>query len=70
VLRKIGQVFESKVMADTIDDRDGRKRCPLPEWIHEHCIAQYGLKTIADNHFRKFCRRPPPECSCDETQCL
>ena len=40
VVRQINQMFEDKVVADDIDDKENNPRTSLPEFIHEHLIAK------------------------------
>lgn len=40
VVRQINQMFEDKVVADEIDDKENNPRTSLPEFIHEHLIAK------------------------------
>ena len=62
------QIYEDKVKADEVDDREGNKREPLPEFIYDHLVNQYGLKSLAKEHLgqlingvRKHCKKGTPE---------
>ena len=54
-LRKaISTIYEAKIMADEVDDREGHLRSPFPEFIQEHFINHYGLKSLADKQLGKL----------------
>ena len=54
-LRKmISTLYEQKVIADEVDDRDGHIRAPFPEFIQEFFINHYGLKSLADKQLGKL----------------
>jgi hypothetical protein len=54
-LRKmISTLYEAKIMADEVDDREGHTRSPFPEFIQEHFINHYGLKSLADKQLGKL----------------
>ena len=46
----ITKLYEDKVQADEVDDREGNRREALPEFIYSSLIHQYGLKTLAKEH--------------------
>ncbi|EKX52153.1 hypothetical protein GUITHDRAFT_102054 [Guillardia theta CCMP2712] len=43
----IGQIYEAKVLIDETFDKTGKPREPLPEFLKNFLIRQYGLKSIA-----------------------
>ncbi len=54
-LRKmISTLYEAKIIADEVDDRDGHIRSPFPEFIQEFFINHYGLKSLADKNLGKL----------------
>ena len=47
-------LYEAKIQADEVDDREGHMRSPFPEFIQEHFINHYGLKSLADKQLGKL----------------
>mmetsp|Transcript_57084 Transcript_57084/g.133948 ORF Transcript_57084/g.133948 Transcript_57084/m.133948 type:complete len:293 (-) Transcript_57084:272-1150(-) len=45
--QQIAGIYEAKVVADGLDDKQGRKRGALPDFLKNYLIRQYGLKSIA-----------------------
>jgi hypothetical protein len=52
--KEIGKLYEEKVQADEVDDRESHIRSPFPEFIQDHYINQYGLKSLADKQLGKM----------------
>jgi hypothetical protein len=46
--------YEEKVRADEVDDREGNRREPMPEFIQDFFVNQYGLKSLARKHLGKL----------------
>ena len=50
IKKVINKIYEKKVLADQVDDREGHRREAMPEFIQDHFIQQYGLKSLAREH--------------------
>ena len=60
----IAQIYEGKILQDSVDDREKRSRQTLPHYLRDHFIRKYGLKSLALDHMhvldisvRKFAKR-------------
>jgi hypothetical protein len=54
LLKLVAKLYEAKVKADEVDDREGNMRAPFPEFIQDFFINQYGLKSLADKQLGKL----------------
>ena len=46
----IAQIYEGKILQDSVDDREKRQRQTLPQYLRDHFIRKYGLKSLALDH--------------------
>ena len=47
MLRMIADMYENKASADFVDDREHNERQNFPEYLRDHLINRFGLKSIA-----------------------
>lgn len=46
----ICDIYQSKAMADQINDREGHERTALPMHVRDYFTQKYGLKKISDEY--------------------
>eukprot|EP00002_Diphylleia_rotans_P036602 TRINITY_DN8084_c0_g1_i2.p1 TRINITY_DN8084_c0_g1~~TRINITY_DN8084_c0_g1_i2.p1 ORF type:complete len:899 (+),score=215.89 TRINITY_DN8084_c0_g1_i2:143-2839(+) len=50
LLKLITSIYQEKMAADEVDDREHHTRQTLPEFIYDFFITKYGLRNLAENH--------------------